>query len=190
MELKRESVFLAAASLSACSLLIDTSGLGDAPPSGDAGQVANPDVAAIDASVDAPRDARPSIEGGVTLANGHQYAVIAHPEGILWAAAKAEAEAKGGHLATVTTPEEQTLVTSLAKGAADQLPWLGGMQPSGSAEPDGGWVWVAGEPMLFSGWSPGQPNNAGNEDAMICDTMGWRDTESNSPQTSYILEIE
>ena len=45
-------------------------------------------------------------------------------------------------------------------------PWLGGYQPSGSPEPDSGWRWVTTEPFSFRDWSPGEPDNAGEENAL------------------------
>src|SRR5215216_4699575 len=52
-------------------------------------------------------------------------------------------------------------------------PWLGGLQPPGSIEPAGGWMWHTGEPFSFLGWNTGEPNNnAGNEDRI--DLFGYR----------------
>jgi hypothetical protein len=36
---------------------------------------------------------------------------------------------------------------------------LGGIQPDGSVEPNGGWRWVTGEPWNYNHWKPGEPNN-------------------------------
>jgi hypothetical protein len=30
----------------------------------------------------------------------------------------------------------------------------------GSPEPDGGWVWISGEPVTFTNWGLGEPNNS------------------------------
>ncbi|RZO56772.1 MAG: hypothetical protein EVA77_01850 [Phycisphaeraceae bacterium] len=41
-------------------------------------------------------------------------------------------------------------------------PWLGGIQPAGSSEPDGGWSWSNGDAFDFTGWLEGEPNNICN----------------------------
>jgi hypothetical protein len=77
--------------------------------------------------------------------------------------------ARGGHLATITSPEENTFVKSLFEnnpaywyvdGFNNALgPWLGGVQAPGSAEPGGGWGWVTGEPFGYTDWSLHDPDN-------------------------------
>ena len=75
----------------------------------------------------------------------------------------------GGHLATVSSAEEnsfihdlfsrdQRFVTSDASGSRHG-PMIGLYQPPGSAEPGGGWAWVTGEPLAYTNWSPGNPDN-------------------------------
>ena len=32
-------------------------------------------------------------------------------------------------------------------------------QPPGSPEPAGGWIWVSGEPVTYTNWIAGEPNN-------------------------------
>src|SRR6185436_5173756 len=76
---------------------------------------------------------------------------------------------RGGYLATITSAEENALVFNLANQDATVWyngygPWLGGIQPTGSTEPAGGWSWVTGEPFTYQNWAPGQPNNNQNED--------------------------
>ena len=107
----------------------------------------------------------PAFLGG----NGHYYESVAVPAGITWDAASAAAANRGGYLATVTSPEENALLFQLIKGrpelwahhaAGDSWgPWIGGLQPAGSAEPDGGWSWVTGEPFVYAHWAAGEPNN-------------------------------
>jgi hypothetical protein len=108
-------------------------------------------------------------EGG----NGHFYLVIAAPDGIRWTDAAAAANELGGYLATILSPAENEFVTGLVD-AQDlwrndfQGPWLGGFQPPGSAEPDGGWEWLNGDGGFgaedmgaFTDWCSGEPNNSG-----------------------------
>jgi hypothetical protein len=99
--------------------------------------------------------------------NGHFYEAVLAPEGIDWLSAKAQAEARGGYLATITSAGENSFVHSLI--ASDSRfwfnygdtrgPWLGGYQVSGSEEPGGGWTWVTGEPFSYQNWAAGEPSN-------------------------------
>ena len=108
--------------------------------------------------------------------NGHSYEVFAVPGGVTWQNARTAAQAKGGDLATLTSAAENAFVFALAdnaiywnnpNGLDSAGPWIGGIQPPGSAEPAGGWSWVTGEPFVFTNWSSNSPNNnttLGNED--------------------------
>jgi hypothetical protein len=114
-------------------------------------------------------------------ANGHYYQAVAASGGISWFDAKISAEGRTlgdlrGHLATITSQAEQNfIVTELPQVKAPVSPdsaytagyWLGGFQPTGSTEPDGGWQWIINEQFsLFDNWMPpAEPNNyGGNED--------------------------
>jgi hypothetical protein len=107
----------------------------------------------------------PVAEGG----NGHFYEVVPAAGGITWGNASLAATKRGGYLATITSAEENDFVFNLADQDPTMWnggygPWLGGIQPTGSAEPAGGWSWVTGEPFIYQNWAPGQPNNNQNED--------------------------
>jgi hypothetical protein len=104
--------------------------------------------------------------------NGHYYRAVLVPDGISWPNAAAAAQAAGGYLATINSAEENAFVFNLIdnsiywKTVGDDTrgPWLGGFQPVGSAEPDGGWSWITGEPFAYTNWAPGEPNNFFAED--------------------------
>ena len=105
---------------------------------------------------DAPPD-YPQIDGYVleTEANGAStYKVVAIK--ITWHAAKAAAEAAGGHLATITSQKEWDIVRAIPNVGSK---WIGGYQAPGSKEPAGGWAWVTGEPMTATAWDLGEPND-------------------------------
>jgi hypothetical protein len=146
--------------------------------------------------------------------NGHYYEVVAAPGGISWPAASAAAQAStfnttSGDLATITSGPENTFVFGLmtdpalwaAVGTGSRGPWIGGVQPAGSVEPDGGWQWVSGEPFVFSNWAAGEPNGGAGEDRIhfYNGTVGgggapipgatWNDLDSaNASVRSYVVE--
>ncbi|MCR8722887.1 caspase family protein [Frigidibacter sp. ROC022] len=130
-----------------------------------------------------------------------------------WEQAKATAARAGGHLATLTSPEENSFVYGLV--ADDDRFWLrhgdewvtgptiGLYQLPGAREPDGGWVWVTGEASDWLNWQPPFPNNnqgianiggyghhpPGTKDFKGSKEFGhWDDYTEVS--RSYIIEIE
>jgi PKD repeat protein len=137
--------------------------------------------------------------------NGHYYdAIPANETGITWGEAKIEAETlsyKGmnGHLATITSQGENDFIVSNFGGEGY---WLGGFQPEGSIEPDGGWQWITNETWNYTNWNPGaEPNNhyGGDEthsvrypeDALqIRDNYLWNDYPNDIPMYGYIVEYE
>jgi hypothetical protein len=104
--------------------------------------------------------------------NGHWYKPVPGFPGINWTLANELAQAAGGHLATITSAEENAFVFSLV--ANDPQYWnfccnysgaaLGGLQLEGAPEPAGGWYWITGESWTYSNWYPGQPNNRPESD--------------------------
>ena len=100
--------------------------------------------------------------------NGHWYEAVRDQGAICWGYAKLKCEELGGHLATLTSPNEREFVRSqLASG-----PWyfLGGYQDLSALdfiEPDGGWRWVTGEPWTPL-WAEGQPENGGGNQDTVC----------------------
>lgn len=88
--------------------------------------------------------------------------------------AVALAQSANGYLATLTSRAENAFVYDLVRedrrfwkrhsdGRATAFgPSFGLYQLDGSREPDGGWVWVTGEPYGFTNWLPGSPVNVGN----------------------------
>jgi len=138
-------------------------------------------------------------EGG----NGHVYEVVLVPGGITWIDANNLAEQKGGHLATITSQDENDFVFSLVNDVqywnVSGGPLLGGYQLPGSVEPNGGWMWVTGEPFVYSNWRYDQPNNLGNENCIHFGwgsgiTPTWNDLSdiytANSMPIAYVIEYE
>jgi hypothetical protein len=92
--------------------------------------------------------------------NRHYYLIV--EQTTTWQQARASAEAMKfhgvyGHLATITSGDENTFVTTQLGNTEGA--WLGGEQPPGSSEPDGGWQWITGEPWVYTNWDVGEPSN-------------------------------
>ena len=134
--------------------------------------------------------------------NAHFYEQVYVPAGILWDPARQAAQQAGGDLVTITSAAEQDFVFRLLAGFAghDRQRWLGGFQPPGSPEPDGGWQWVTGESFVYENWSPSSPNNdwrgiGQDEDRTVYGTndFGWWDDRPGHLESTlpgYIVEYE
>ncbi len=113
----------------------------------------------------------------------HTYAQIS---GVMsWTAAKADAESRGGYLATITSAEENSRVVAAA--SLDYL-WLGGSDASS----EGTWTWLSGEAMDYSNWGSGEPNDSSGEDYLtLTAARQWNDTTNTyATINGYILETE
>jgi len=92
--------------------------------------------------------------------NGHFYLIVNQAKS--WPEARSLAEEMvfmgvRGHLATITSEDENIFVTTQLGDSARAS--LGGWQLPGSPEPAGGWEWITGEPWSYENWSGGEPNN-------------------------------
>jgi len=86
---------------------------------------------------------------------GHWYFLT---EPGTWDEAEAEAVAASGHLVTINDAAENAWVAATFN-PANSGTWIGLYQEAGSPEPDGGWVWISGEPVTYTNWGPLEPNN-------------------------------
>ena len=89
-------------------------------------------------------------------ANGHTYHLL---EGASWSAAQARAVQLGGNLVTVNDQAEQDwLVQTFHNvGGIDLDLWTG----FNDAAVEGTFVWVSGQPVTYTNWDVGEPNDAG-----------------------------
>ena len=78
-----------------------------------------------------------------------------------WTEAKAYCEKQGAHLATITSPEEQEVVTSLLMSASTKkVYWVGGVQEHGQ------WKWITDESFSYTHWAGGEPTNWTGENVL------------------------
>jgi hypothetical protein len=108
---------------------------------------------------------------------GHRYQFS--PEKLTWEEAKAKAIAAGGHLATITSAEENRWVldTFVSRLQGNLSVWLGGTKDN----PTQTWAWITGEPFTFTAWGTGEPGGNLNEMALCFSrqSQGWGDIRSN-----------
>ena len=81
------------------------------------------------------------------------------PEEMTWAEHNERAIAMGGHLACITSAEENEQVTKISGG---KTVWIGGIRKGGGNGPGADhWYWSDGRPWSYTNWYPGEPNNMG-----------------------------
>lgn len=88
--------------------------------------------------------------------NSHVYSIYNTPTS--WEKAKLVCEQKGGHLATITSIEEQNVIEELLNYGNLKYYSLGASNLTSS----GNWEWITNEPFDFSNWADGEPNNVLN----------------------------
>lgn len=149
--------------------------------------------------------------------NGHTYELVEVQT--TWAGAVAAASAAtyagySGHLATITTAEENSFISStFASGQAQYFAWLGGHEPND----DGIWLWGAGPeagvqfatgnaaspPYNYVNWHGIEPNDFANGEDFLAINLGgtfaaigpggWGDSPNPNPADpikAYIVEYE
>jgi len=82
--------------------------------------------------------------------NGHEYRVITARS---WDDAMGSAAALGGHLATITSDAERRWVAGVIHSGVQAYIGLS------DADEEGSWRWVTGEPLVYTRWRAGEPNN-------------------------------
>jgi hypothetical protein len=87
----------------------------------------------------------------VNPANNHVYYLLAPTT---WTASQAQALTLGGHLVTINDAAENAWVYATF-GGLDRPLWLG----LTDHVVEGTFAWISGEPVTFTNWSPGEPNN-------------------------------
>lgn len=128
--------------------------------------------------------------------NDHWYELV-FVEGINWFNADAAATSSTylgmtGHLATITSAEENAFVFGLG---VRRTIWLGGVQAVDGVEPDGGWGWVTGETWAYTNWAAVEPTDFGDEEYLAFDDFTdrngtWNDWNGNNGASGYVIEYE
>ena len=125
--------------------------------------------------------------------NGNTYKIVSG--NYTWWEAKADAEAKGGHILTVTSEEEFNKAAQLADANGLVFMWLN-MNVNSVDDWDVS-TWGTGESMNFTAWYPGEPS--GGEETYLSmfkvDGSWYFNDAANSVseysgKKGYILEID
>ena len=130
-------------------------------------------------------------QSAINPANGHLYHVItgSNDSAVTWTDAENEAVALGGHLATINDAPENAWVTSTFAG---NYLWIG----LNDAASEGDFVWPSGEPVTYTNWWPGEPNDYdGGEDYVhIYNFPGgnyqWNDSKDIADDKWGLVEVE
>jgi hypothetical protein len=96
-----------------------------------------------------------------------------------WATANTNAMALGAHLAAIGSSGENSFFAGLGRH------WAG----FNDQAVEGTFVWVTGEPVVFTSWNAGEPNNSGgSENYMVLNWTGtnWNDANGGNSYPSII----
>lgn len=123
--------------------------------------------------------------------NGHYFSLTTAATN--WLAAQQQAESWGGHLATITSSNEQDFINrTFLAGQFAHLPlWIGLFDPGPPGTFRWKWrramdrigfhttnrfKWVTGEPISYTDWKEGEPNNASPGEYYT--TINWEFSDS------------
>jgi hypothetical protein len=122
--------------------------------------------------------------------NGHYYQRGFVIEPIAWHIAATLARGTNylgmqGHLASITSAEEQAVVTATAGGLTC---WIGGYEDILMLDPI--WRWQTNETSAFNAWAINEPNNVNGNEDFLCMAAGgfWYDVPANAPILYFISE--
>ena len=131
--------------------------------------------------------------------NDHIYALYDYE--MSWTFARELCNDLGGHLVTVTTADENKVITDLIQSGSKDAYWLGASDITdyGKLEyTEKKFNWVTGENCSYSNWGDGEPSSSGENGekehfAEIRKSSGnkWNDVNNiNKSNKGFILEIE
>ena len=119
-----------------------------------------------------------------TTAAAERYAVI--KDNVTWDEAEAYCKSVNGHLAVITSPDEQAQIKELISESGATRIWLGGKR-----DEDEVFSWITGETFTYTNWNPGEPNNLDRiENCILVYYNGRWNDESGDHTAWFICEWE
>jgi len=126
----------------------------------------------------------------ISTDSSHYY--ISENFTLSWAEANTLCNQTGGHMVTIHTQEENDLVLAIqASEVSKPHAWIGFTDEVS----EGNFVWVTGEPITYTNWFPGEPNDQSGEDYTIIHSTNhgnpgsWADQPNSVNRYPVILEI-
>ncbi len=121
-------------------------------------------------------------------ANGHRYLAFA---GTTWTASEAFAVLAGSHLVTIDDQAENDWIQANfgALLGVDRRIWIG----INDYVTEGQFVWSSGDPVAYTNWNGGEPNNGGaGEDAteLLGSNGRWNDLADSGAGLAHLAIIE
>ncbi len=115
------------------------------------------------------------------------YAIYTYSgDSFTWEQAEQYCENMGGHLVTITSPQEQAFIEQL--NSDHRRLWIGAHRPDGTY-----FAWVTGEPWSYTNWDEGEPSNkgvGGYENCVVLWPRKWNDLRNDNSweQSGFICE--
>ena len=96
----------------------------------------------------------------VNPANGHTYYLLDAAD---WTESEEVATGMDGHLTTIDDVAEDAWVFDTFSAGTGRNLWIG----LNDAAVEDSFVWVSGDPVVYTNWDPGEPNNLQDEDYVM-----------------------
>ncbi|MFY7971086.1 MAG: lectin-like protein, partial [Flavobacteriales bacterium] len=110
--------------------------------------------------------------------NGHTY--FRSNTNSTWPVANTSAQSLGAHLVTISSAGENSFLSGIGQhwsGLTDEAV-------------EGTWVWVTGEPVIYTSWAGGEPNNSGNQDYMLINWSGTNWDDQGASSLPFVVEFD
>jgi len=111
--------------------------------------------------------------GGLSHSSRYELCI----ENVSWEEANRRCQAKGGHLATVTSQAEEDAIVALVENSGAKYVWLGGYT---SYDQYGNVYghWITGEDFTYDCWAPNEPTRVDKDGTNEWYIMLWKVRES------------
>ena len=108
-----------------------------------------------------------------------------------WSLAEADAQARGGHLVSINSAEENAFVLAQFGnlGGTDRRLWIG----FSDTAVEGSFAWSDGSPVTYTNWNAGEPNNSGGTEdwaEMLGSSGRWNDIGDNGSGFPHLAIVE